>query len=118
MKTLFDEDQPVAVDRDIRYALRQAYPFPTLRYESFRQLRCMSSSIPDINIMMSRDPMSVIDCHVGLLHEAARVPIDQIALDIDHDLMRRCFVITAMWVQNENAIWRGGDQRQAYLRTC
>jgi len=104
MKTLFDEDQPVAVDRDIRYALRQAYPFQALRYESLRQLRCMSSSIPEASVMMSRDPMSVIDYHVGLLRNSARGSDGQIAFDIDRDLVHRCYILTATWVHRENAV--------------
>jgi hypothetical protein len=104
MKTLFDEDQPVAVDRDIRDAFRYAYPQPRLRYDSFRQLRCASSSIPEASIMMSRDPMSVIDYHVGLLRHAARGSGGQIAFDINRDLMRRCYVLTATWVHHEDAV--------------
>lgn len=111
MKTLFDDDfvraydgQRVAVDRDIRYAFRQAYPSPSLRYERFGQLRCAASLISESAILHSRDPMSVIDHHVGLLRDAARGSDGQIAFDIDRDLVHQCYILTATWVHRENAV--------------
>ena len=111
MKTLFDDDfvrayddTPVAMDQGIRDAFRQAYPTPSLRYERFGQLRCAASSISESVILHSRDPMSVIDHHVGLLRSAARESNGQIIFDIDRDLVRRCYLITATWVHRENTV--------------
>jgi hypothetical protein len=63
----------------------------------------MSSAvyIPFVQVVLSRHPMGVIDSHVQELLSATSGPV---SLCLGRDEVRRCFVITAMWVHNENAV--------------
>jgi hypothetical protein len=103
MKTLFDEEYdespPLITNRDqLISEFNRRYPEPPFPPARPRDRFASSAAyIPFVQVVLSRYPMGVIDSHVQGLLSATSGPV---SLSLGRDEMRRCFVITAMWVQS------------------
>jgi hypothetical protein len=105
MKTLFDEEYergydespPLITNRDqLISEFNRRYPEPSFPPVRPRD-RFMSSAvyIPFVQVVLSRNPMGIIDSYVQELLSETSGPV---SLCLGRDEIRRCFVITAMWV--------------------